>query len=153
MKNKLNKKGFTLVELLAVIVVLAIIIVIAAPQVLNAMNDAKKKSFQLEGQRVIDAAISTYTSNQLVGNPNKTCFTLADMHLTATGFTGYVVISSTTVEGRLDKNNYSLYLTDGVYEYSGATYTQVYGDTSAITTVSASGSTVSETCPTPTPGS
>ena len=35
---KLNKKGFTLVELLAVIVVLAVIMVIAIPTVIDSMN-------------------------------------------------------------------------------------------------------------------
>ena len=40
MKNK--KKGFTLVELLAVIVILAVILVIAVPQIMNTINDSKK---------------------------------------------------------------------------------------------------------------
>ena len=35
------KKGFTLIELLAVIVILAIISLIAAPIVVNIINDAK----------------------------------------------------------------------------------------------------------------
>lgn len=42
MKIKGNKKGFTLVELLAVIVVLAIIMIIAIPAVVESMNNAKK---------------------------------------------------------------------------------------------------------------
>ena len=41
MKIKGNKKGFTLVELLAVIVVLAIIMVIAIPAVVDSMIKAK----------------------------------------------------------------------------------------------------------------
>jgi type IV pilus assembly protein PilA len=40
-----KKKGFTLVELLAVIVILAIIMIIAIPAVLNTMQTARKKSF------------------------------------------------------------------------------------------------------------
>ena len=43
--KKLNKKGFTLVELLAVIVILAIIMLIAIPAVLNTLTAAKRKSF------------------------------------------------------------------------------------------------------------
>ena len=43
--KKMNKKGFTLIELLAVIVILAIIMVIAVPQILNVINDSKKKSW------------------------------------------------------------------------------------------------------------
>ena len=41
MKN-LNKKGFTLVELLAVIVVLALIMVLTVPSVLTSMNSARQ---------------------------------------------------------------------------------------------------------------
>ena len=36
-----KKKGFTLVELLAVIVILAIILVIAVPKVMSIIEDAK----------------------------------------------------------------------------------------------------------------
>ncbi len=40
-----ERKGFTLVELLAVIVILAIIMIIAIPSVLETMEMAKRKSF------------------------------------------------------------------------------------------------------------
>ena len=42
MKEK--NKGFTLVELLAVIVILALIALIATPIILNVINDAKKQA-------------------------------------------------------------------------------------------------------------
>ena len=38
----MKNKGFTLVELLAVIVILAIIMIIAVPNVTEAMNNSKK---------------------------------------------------------------------------------------------------------------
>jgi type IV pilus assembly protein PilA len=41
-----NNKGFTLVELLAVIVVLAIILAIAVPRVISVINGAKADSFK-----------------------------------------------------------------------------------------------------------
>ena len=41
-KIKNNKYGFTLVELLAVIVILAIILVIAVPKVISIIEDVKK---------------------------------------------------------------------------------------------------------------
>ena len=43
--KKMNKKGFTLIELLAVIVILAIIMVIAVPQILNVIDNSKKKAW------------------------------------------------------------------------------------------------------------
>ena len=39
-----RNKGFTLVELLAVIVILALIALIATPIILNVINDAKKQA-------------------------------------------------------------------------------------------------------------
>ena len=44
--KKLNKKGFTLVELLAVIVILAVIMVITIPTVLGSMGTAKQEAFE-----------------------------------------------------------------------------------------------------------
>ena len=53
MKN--NKKGFTLVELLAVIVILAIIALIATPIILNVIDDAKTKAAKNSAYGYIDA--------------------------------------------------------------------------------------------------
>lgn len=39
----MNKKGFTLVELLAVIAILAILVIIALPNVIKMYNSAKKE--------------------------------------------------------------------------------------------------------------
>ena len=44
--KKMNKKGFTLVELLTVIAILAIILLIAAPTILNVLEKAKKNIFK-----------------------------------------------------------------------------------------------------------
>ena len=54
MKN--NKKGFTLVELLAVIVILAVVILIAVTAVIPRMNKAKRKAFDDEALAYIKAA-------------------------------------------------------------------------------------------------
>ena len=44
----MNKKGFTLVELLAVIAILAILVIIALPNVLKMYNTSKKNIFLVE---------------------------------------------------------------------------------------------------------
>lgn len=45
MKNKLNKSGFTLIEILAVIVIIGIIMVIAVPSVSNYILDSRKNTY------------------------------------------------------------------------------------------------------------
>lgn len=52
---KKNRKGFTLVELLAVIVVLAIILAIAVPSITGIINGAKKNAFESNAKMIITA--------------------------------------------------------------------------------------------------
>ena len=61
-------KGFTLVELLAVIVILAIIMIIAIPNVLNVMEQARKKSFIEFAQKCINEAEKTYMTQTTMGS-------------------------------------------------------------------------------------
>ena len=49
----MNKKGFTLVELLAVIVILAIILAIAVPSITGILNSAKRSAFQADVKLII----------------------------------------------------------------------------------------------------
>ena len=52
--KKLGRKGFTLVELLAVIVVLAIVMVVAIPNVLNSITSARSGMLQTSSNTVAD---------------------------------------------------------------------------------------------------
>ena len=53
-----NKKGFTLVELLAVIAIMAILLIIALPNVLKMFNESKEKIFLTESKSVFKEAIN-----------------------------------------------------------------------------------------------
>ena len=55
-----DKKGFTLVELLAVIVILGVIMIIATPSVLDAMQSARIKSLEEYAQKVRTSGEKTY---------------------------------------------------------------------------------------------
>ena len=102
-----NKKGFTLVELLAVIVVLAIIMIIAIPSVLSAMDNAKKSSFVVEGRKVLNQAMTTIQSNALSGGNTSGKFSLTDLGIEAGGkYYGCVEVTG---------NDYKLYLYDGTF--------------------------------------
>ncbi len=109
MKN--NKNGFTLVELLAVIVVLAIIMIIAVPSVLNSMTDARRNSFAIYGEKLINSAQSQAQSAAMVNGEIKHCYTIDDLVDGAHGaYQGYV---QRVVVG--EKEYYYLTLSDNNY--------------------------------------
>lgn len=64
---KKNKKGFTLVELLAVIVILAVILVIAVPQIMNTINDASIGTFESNAKLIASTAEDKYVELQTLG--------------------------------------------------------------------------------------
>lgn len=47
------KKGFTLVEVLAVIAILGLVVAISIPKVISTMNDSNKKAFKVDAQLVL----------------------------------------------------------------------------------------------------
>ena len=59
----MKRKGFTLVELLAVIVILAVILTIAVPAVKKTVDSAKKKSAENDAIMIKNIAEKYYTSN------------------------------------------------------------------------------------------
>ena len=64
----MNKKGFTLVELLAVIAILALLVIIALPNVLKMFNQAKKDTFLTEAKTIYKEISKKYISETMKGN-------------------------------------------------------------------------------------
>ena len=60
-----NRKGFTLVELLAVIAILAILVIIALPNVINRFNKTQKETFLTEAKKVYSEAKKKFISNSI----------------------------------------------------------------------------------------
>lgn len=63
--KKMNKKGFTLVELLAVIAILAILILLVTPNILKMFNEGKESVFVQQAQRVMEASNTKFMSVSL----------------------------------------------------------------------------------------
>ena len=59
----MKKKGFTLVELLAVIAILAILIILALPNILDIFNNSQKNSFKIEVQTIYRTAQQEFLIN------------------------------------------------------------------------------------------
>ena len=64
----INKKGFTLVELLAVIVILAVVMLIGVTAILPLMGRARKSALGSEGVSLVDTAKTAYQAEQLNNN-------------------------------------------------------------------------------------
>jgi len=78
--KKLNKKGFTLVELLAVVVILAILIAVVAGTAIPAMNSAKVKALGTYADR-LSAKAKEKCLVEKIGEVSTTCSypTIADI--------------------------------------------------------------------------
>ena len=61
----MKKKGFTLVELLAVIAILAILVIIALPNVMSLFNEAKQNSFKNEVREILKTAQEQWMTDSL----------------------------------------------------------------------------------------
>ena len=71
--EKLNKKGFTLVELIATIVVLALVVSISAYAITNIINSAKEKNYELLIKNIKDASETYYQECKYSNNTGITC--------------------------------------------------------------------------------
>lgn len=64
---KLNRKGFTLVELLSVIVILSVVVLIATNAVVPMMSNAKKQVLATEANKFIATAKTLYVNEGASG--------------------------------------------------------------------------------------
>ncbi len=73
---KLNKMGFTLVELLAAMVILGILMGVAIPNVIGVVNRQKNSAYIEDAKRMVIRARTTFSSNTNIDKESGTCFTL-----------------------------------------------------------------------------
>lgn len=126
-----NSKGFTLVELLAVIIVLTVVILIALRAVIPQMEKGRRKAFTDEANTIGKAAINKYTadlqredgSDDLFNGEevNSVCYdfdTLKDTYIKKydDSYKGSIEVCTSGKCGYMTK----LWLTNGEYYISGS---------------------------------
>jgi prepilin-type N-terminal cleavage/methylation domain-containing protein len=73
--DDMKKRGFTLVELLAVIAILAILVILALPNVIDLFKSARKNSFLSEVNSLYTSARNEYMLNAFSGNGSSKTYT------------------------------------------------------------------------------
>jgi len=67
----MNKKAFTLVELLAVIIILGVLAMLIGPKIVNTLDEAEKNTYMTSAEGIVKAATYKYSNNDVVGDTNK----------------------------------------------------------------------------------
>lgn len=128
LKKKLNKKGFSLVELIVVIAIMAILAAIIIPTVTNKINDANKGSANQAASGVANGIQSDITSINAGLTTNLTYLTEAKAVNTTysvedgfkqgnatvkvtTGTAGYITVIARV--GNQDSDPYNIAIADG----------------------------------------
>lgn len=125
---KMNKKGFTLVELLAVIVILAVVMLIATTAVGPLMTKSRKSALGTEGVSLVDAAKTAYQAVQMQGTSTlkpteDACFSLEYLYqqnyFTKSSDDGYT--GSVLVDYENGKYSYTFWISNGTYVFGSST--------------------------------
>lgn len=116
-----NNKGFTLVETIAVIIILGVILSIAVPSITNVVKSTNKNRMISDAETFI-SEVKEYVESDTIGNtPSDNKYTLEDIK-------GKTKLSKSPYGEEYKKNsyvditNYSVCLTDG--EYKATTETE-----------------------------
>lgn len=140
MKN-LNRKGFTLVELLSVIVILSVIVLIATNAVVPMADSAKKQVLAMEANTLVKAAQTLYVQESSSSSKCYTYDELINSGLIEKDDDSYTGSISITV-GEDGNYSYKIWLSNGQYMINGVTPDVTSDD------VEASADNASTTCST-----
>lgn len=107
--KKLNKKGFTLIEIIVVVVVLAVLMAVAVPSVLKYVHEADNAKYMAQGRSVMNIAqtevVKAYVgdskidANELATLTNNATYSVDG--LTVTDVKIYTAASVSEVNGKI----------------------------------------------------
>ena len=113
----MKRKGFTLVELLAVIAILAILVIIALPNVMGMFNTAKENSFRTEIKEVFKTAEQQWIQDSMYNTGEQTyrrCSGCSGKSLSLSGRTELEYYIKFNKSGEVVEFK----ATDGTFQYS-----------------------------------
>ena len=117
----MNKKGFTLVELLAVIAILAILVIIALPNVMGMFNQAKQNSFTTEIKEIFKTAQQQWISDSMINTGDIAYFRDGGASGDTANGKGLSLSGRTELDFfiKINKSGFvtQYYATDGSYQY------------------------------------
>lgn len=138
-KKKMENKGFTLVELIVVLVILAILAAILVPALLGYIDRAKEKQYVLNAKSALTATQAEFSSlygegSDVLGSDSKfpRSSTVAKTADTPKGSKFYVKIGGDASKGAVPDNHARYTVTDAVYVEGG--YYLTYNGKSWVTT-------------------
>ena len=110
------KKGFTLVELLAVIVVISVVLAIAVPKFLDFLESSKQESYEQTVLNIIEAAELYITDNHF-SYINTSSFDITTSTLCTDKYLQCPIYDPNDSTVEMSGTVHVIY-TDGVYHYS-----------------------------------
>lgn len=121
------KKGFTLIEILAVIIILAIVLTLVSTNVLNIISSSREKTYneQLNSLKKLSQQYATEFYNDLTWSSNQTTITL-DQLINA-GYLEENIINAKTGESICSTSTIEITDTNGVYTYEITIYNGATG--------------------------
>lgn len=133
-----NKKGFTLVELLAVIVILAVVMLIGITSIGPLMANSRKSALRSDGLDLMNAAKTAYQAEALKTSPAFTATSTVCMPLEWLKKEGYTENKQNykgsvlvTYDGA-GQYSYKYWIANGTYAFLGADANTGYNDTTKV---------------------
>jgi prepilin-type N-terminal cleavage/methylation domain-containing protein len=112
-----NNKGFTLVELLAVIAILAMLAIITLPNVVSMFNEAKQNSFNTEVKNIYKTAQQKWMNDSMFKSDEKVYSRCKNGCTNPLDLSGRKEIDY-YIKLNKSGNVIEYYVTDGTYQYS-----------------------------------